>query len=182
VIFFGLTSAANIIIGTQGTYRAVEHMETPQFCGQTCHVMEAEFTAHENSPHPRSLCVDYHVTPRATGWVESKKAGTRQLMDTVFQRVRYPIESAMGSKRLVPSRGACEQCHWPQKFDYVKLRVIFHFQDNAANTQTQSVLMMLAGRGDLGGIHGTHLAPGVLKTLGLAERIAELQKRKSKAL
>ena len=160
-IFFGVTSAANIIIGTQGTYRAVEHMETAQFCGQTCHVMKPEFTAHQNSPHARVLCVDCHVSPGATGWVESKKAGTRQLMDVVFHRVHYPIESAMESNRLVPSRGTCEQCHWPQKFDAVKLRVIFHFQDDAANTQTQTVLMMLTGGGSLGGIHGKHLAPGV---------------------
>jgi len=27
-------------------YRAVEHMNTNQFCGQTCHVMKPEFTAH----------------------------------------------------------------------------------------------------------------------------------------
>jgi hypothetical protein len=31
-----------------GHYRAVEHMETVQFCGQTCHVMEPEFIAHQN--------------------------------------------------------------------------------------------------------------------------------------
>lgn len=160
-IFFAVTSAINIVIGTQGTYRAVEHMETVQFCGQTCHVMKPEFIAHQNSPHTRIECVDCHVSPGATGWVESKKAGTRQLMDVVFHRVHYPIESAMESNRLVPSSGTCEQCHWPQKFDAAKLRVIFHFGDDAASTQTQTVLMMLTGGGDLGGIHGKHLSPGV---------------------
>ena len=93
--------------------------------------------------------------------MQSKKAGTRQLIDTVFHRARYPIESAMESNRLVPSRDTCEQCHWPAKFDAVKLRVISHFQDDAANTQTQTVLMMLTGGGDLGGIHGKHIGPGV---------------------
>jgi nitrate/TMAO reductase-like tetraheme cytochrome c subunit len=160
-IFFALTTAVNIVIGTQGTYRAVQHMETVQFCGQSCHVMKPEFTAHQNSPHASVECVDCHVAPGATGWVESKKAGTRQLMDVVFNRAKYPIESAMESNRLVPSRGTCEQCHWPQKFDAVKLRVIFHFQDDTANTQTQTVLMMLTGGGDLGGIHGKHLGPKV---------------------
>jgi hypothetical protein len=160
-IFFALTSAVNIVIGTQGTYRAVQHMETVQFCGQSCHVMKPEFIAHQNSPHASVECVDCHVTPGAVGWVESKKAGTRQLMDVVFHRVRYPIESAMESNRLVPSSGTCEQCHWPQKFDAVKLRVLFHFQDDKANTQTQTVLMMLTGGGDLGGIHGKHLRSGV---------------------
>jgi NapC/NirT cytochrome c family, N-terminal region len=160
-IFFAVTTAINIIIGTQGTYRAVEHMETPQFCGQSCHVMKPEFTAHQNSPHANVLCVDCHVAPGAVGWAESKKAGTRQLFDVVFHRVRYPIESAMQSNRLVPSRDTREQCHWPQKFDAVKPRVIFHFQDDTANTQTQTVLMMLTGGGNLGGIHGKHLGAGV---------------------
>ena len=160
-IFFAVTTAINIVIGTQGTYRAVEHMETVQFCGQTCHVMKPEFIAHQNSPHMRVECVDCHVSPGATGWVESKKAGTRQLIDVVFHRVHYPIESAMESNHLVPSADTCEQCHWPLKFDAAKLRVIFHFQNDAANTQTQTVLMMLTGGGDLGGIHGKHLSPGV---------------------
>jgi len=160
-LFFAVTTAINIVIGTQGTYRAIEHMETPQFCGQSCHVMKPEFVAHQNSPHAHVECVDCHVAPGAVGWAKSKEGGLRQLRDTVFHRVHYPIESAMESNRLVPSRETCEQCHWPQKFDAVKLRVLFHFQDNEANTQTQTVLMMLTGGGDLGGIHGKHLGRGV---------------------
>src|SRR5208337_608512 len=120
-----------------------------------------EFTAHQNSPHANVLCVECHVAPGAAGWVESKVAGTRQLLDVVFNRAHYPIESAMETNRLVPSRLTCEQCHWPQNFDSTKLRVIFHFQDDAANTQTQTVLQMLTGGGDLGGIHGKHLGAGV---------------------
>src|SRR5215471_18047315 len=160
-IFFAVTTAINIVIGTQGTYRAVQHMETVQFCGQSCHVMTPEFTAHRDSPHARVECVDCHVAPGAVGWLESKRNGTRQLLDVVFNRVHRPIQSAMETNRLVPSSVTCEQCHWPQKFNAVKLRVIFRFKDDATNTQTQTVLMMLTGGGDLGGIHGTHLAPGV---------------------
>jgi len=168
--FFAITTAINIVIGTQGTYRAVGHMETAQFCGQSCHVMTPEFTAHQNSPHANVLCVDCHVSPGATGWVQSKINGTRQLLDVVFQRVHYPIESAMESNRLVPSRVTCEECHWPQKFDSTKLRVIFHFKDDEPNTQTQTVLQMLTGGGDLGGIHGAHLAPGVAITYAASDK------------
>ena len=170
VIFFAVTTGLNILIGTQGTYRAVEHMETPQFCGQSCHVMKPEFTAHQNSPHARVECVGCHVAPGAAGWVESKKGGTRQLIDTVFKRVHYPIESAIESNRLVPSQGTCEECHWPQKFDAAKLRIIYHFKDDEANTQTKTVLMMLTGGGDLGGIHGRHLSPGVEIHYAAADR------------
>src|SRR5262245_38903730 len=46
-IFFGVMTAVNILIGSQASYRAVEHMETVQFCGQSCHVMAPEFAAHQ---------------------------------------------------------------------------------------------------------------------------------------
>jgi len=160
-IFLAATTVINIVIGTQGTYRAVQHMETVQFCGQSCHVMKPEYTAHQNSPHANVLCVDCHVGPGAAGWVESKKAGTRQFIDTVFHRVHYPIQSAMETNRLVPARLTCEQCHWPEKFDSTKLRILYHFKDDAANSQTQTVLLMLTGGGDLGGIHGKHMGPGI---------------------
>jgi len=160
-VFFVLTTGINIVVGTEATYRAVEHMETAQFCGQSCHVMKPEFTAHQNSPHARVLCVDCHVAPGAAGWLQSKAAGTRQLLDVALHQVRTPIESAIQSGRLVPSRDTCEQCHWPQMFDSPKLRVIEHFQEDAANTETQTVLMMLIGGGDLGGIHGKHMGLGV---------------------
>ena len=58
--FFGITTLANVLIGTQVTYRAVEHMETPQFCGATCHTMHPEFAAYRNSPHSRVECVECH--------------------------------------------------------------------------------------------------------------------------
>ncbi len=160
-IFFAITTAINLVIGTQGTYRAVRHMETPQFCGQTCHVMKPYFAAHSSSAHASVECVECHVSPGATGWLKSKMGGTRQFIGVVLNNVHLPIESAVASNRLVPSRVTCEQCHWRQEFESVKFNVIFHFQDNAKNTQTQTALMMLTGGGDLGGIHGKHMGPGV---------------------
>jgi uncharacterized protein YneF (UPF0154 family) len=160
-IFLGVTTAINIPIGTQGTYRAVQHMETVQFCGQTCHVMQPEFAAHQNSAHANVRCVDCHVGPGASGWAESKMAGSRQFVDTLLHTVNHPIKSAIESNRLVPARLTCEQCHWPQKFDATRLRVLYDFKDDEANSQTQTVLLMLIGGGDLGGIHGKHMDPAV---------------------
>src|SRR3954452_13514688 len=82
--FFAVTTFANVLIGTQVTYRAVEHMETPQFCGGTCHSMNPELAAYQNSPHSRVECVECHVAPGATGWISSKTNGIRQLIHTVF--------------------------------------------------------------------------------------------------
>src|SRR6516162_5649722 len=159
--FFGATTVANLLIGTQVTYRAVEHMETPQFCGGTCHTMHPEFAAYQNSPHSRVECVECHVAPGAAGWVKSKAAGTRQLIETVFNTYRRPIPSALESNRLVPARETCENCHWPQAFGGVRLHVFSKYADDEANTRTQTVLMMMVGGGKIAGIHGAHVGPGV---------------------
>jgi len=53
VWFLGITTVLNILIGTQLTYRAVAYMETPQFCGASCHSMAPQFAAYQNSPHSR---------------------------------------------------------------------------------------------------------------------------------
>jgi nitrate/TMAO reductase-like tetraheme cytochrome c subunit len=159
--FFGITTILNVVIGTQITYRAVEHMETPQFCGATCHVMAPEFAAYQNSPHAKVECVDCHVAPGAAGWVASKAAGTRQLFETVLHTAPRPIPSALETNRLVPARETCENCHWPQKFDGVRLRTISKFADDEQNSRTETVLMMMIGGSRFGGIHGAHFGPGV---------------------
>lgn len=160
-IFFGVTTFLNLLIGTQITYRAVAHMETVQFCGQTCHVMKPEFTAHENTAHSRVTCTECHVAPGASGWVASKMAGTRQLMGVVFNNYSRPIESAMENNRLVPASQTCEECHWPERTTPVKVRVISLFKDDEQNTASQTVLSMMVGGGRLGGIHGSHIGPGI---------------------
>ncbi len=121
--FFGATTLLNILFGTQVSYRAVKYMETPQFCGATCHTMRPEFSAYQNSPHSRLECVECHVAPGATGWLHSKASGTRQLFETVLKTAPKPIPSAMATNRLVPARETCENCHWPQNFSGARLRL-----------------------------------------------------------
>ena len=160
-IFFAVMTVANILIGSQLTYRAVEHMETVQFCGQSCHVMKPEFTAHLRPPHQAVACASCHIVPGATGWIRAKMAGTRQLMAVTLNNFPRPIESAMESNRLVSSADTCEQCHAREKPTRARLRVISKFADDEANTRTETVLMMPVGGGRSGGIHGAHMGPGV---------------------
>jgi hypothetical protein len=160
-LFFAIMTAVNIVIGSQASYRAVEQMETVQFCGQSCHVMKPEFTAHQRPAHQAVSCVGCHVVPGAAGWVASKMAGTRQLAAVLTNSFPRPIESAMESNRLVPSADTCEQCHARGKSIGPKIRVISKFKDDQTNTRTETVLLMMVGGGDAGGIHGAHLGPGV---------------------
>lgn len=159
--FLGIVTLVNILMGTQVTYRAVEYMETPQFCGASCHTMKPEFAAYQNSPHSRVECVECHVAPGAAGWISSKTNGTRQLIETVFNTYRRPIPSALESHRLIPSRETCENCHWPQQFGGVRLRVFGKYAEDETNTRSQTVLLMLIGGNKFSGIHGAHFGPGV---------------------
>jgi hypothetical protein len=159
--FFGATTLLNILIGTQVTYRAVEHMETPQFCGATCHTMHPELAAYQNSPHSRVECVECHVAPGAAGWISSKTNGIRQLFETVLNTSPRPIPSALESNRLVPASGTCENCHWPQKFSGALLRVFSKYANDEANTRSETILLMLVGGNRISGIHGAHFGPGI---------------------
>jgi nitrate/TMAO reductase-like tetraheme cytochrome c subunit len=160
-LFFAVMTLGNIVIGSQLTYRAVEHMETVQFCGQSCHVMKPEFTAHQRAPHQAVECASCHIAPGASGWLQAKMSGTRQLKAVIFNSFPRPIESAMESNRLVPSADTCEQCHAREKTIGPRLRIISKSKDDEANSRTETVLMMMVGGGSSGGIHGAHLARGV---------------------
>ncbi len=160
-IFFGVMTVANVIIGSQFSYRAVEYMDTPQFCGRSCHVMKPEFTAHQLPPHQSLACDECHIAPGATGWVHAKMAGTNQLVAVVFNSFPRPIESAMENNKLVASADTCEQCHTRERVIGARLRVITNYKDDAANSRTETVLMMMVGGGATGGIHGAHMGPGV---------------------
>ena len=161
IVFLAAVTLINVVVGTQATYRAVEHMESVQFCGQTCHVMTPELRAHAVSPHARVACVDCHVGEGARGWVESKMAGTRQLFEVVRNSYPRPIPSAIESNKLVPARETCETCHWPEKFSAARLKLITKFAEDEANTASQTVLMMMVGGSLTAGIHGSHFGPGV---------------------
>jgi len=161
VWFFVVVSAVNILIGTQLTYRAVTYMETPQFCGASCHTMHPELAAYRNSPHSRVECVECHVAPGAAGWIDSKTNGLRQLFETVLNTTPRPIPSALETNRLVPATETCEHCHWPQNFSGTRLRVFSRYAEDETNTGSETVLLMVLGGNRIGGIHGAHFGPGI---------------------
>src|SRR5579871_5247252 len=146
-IFFVAMTVINVVIASQASYRAVAHMDTVQFCGQTCHVMKPEFMAHMVPPHQAVECSTCHIAPGATGWVHAKMAGTQQLWNVAFNTFPRPIESGLESGRLVSSENSCEQCHAREKFIGSRLVLKPKFKDDEANTRTDTVLLMMVGGG-----------------------------------
>jgi len=156
-IFFAVMTVANVAIASQLSYRAVEQMDTVQFCGQTCHVMKPEFTAHAAlAPHQAVACAQCHIAPGATGWLKAKMNGTSQLVAVVLNNYPRPIESAMEDNKLVSSAETCEQCHARDRPISPRLRVIPSYKDDETNTRTSTVLLMRIAT-----IHGAHLGPGI---------------------
>ncbi|HTR39802.1 MAG TPA: NapC/NirT family cytochrome c [Bryobacteraceae bacterium] len=157
--FVGLTTVANLAIGSQFTYRAVTYMDTDAFCGKACHtVMQPEFTAYRHSPHARVACVECHIGPGESYFVRSKLSGVGQVLAVAFHTYPRPIPTPVQSLR--PARETCEQCHWPQRFTDEKFLVHTEYANDEQNTPSTTVaLMKVGGRNFQGtvGIHGAHV-------------------------
>ena len=154
LIFLGATTV-NIIILASATYKGVEIMESVEFCGLACHsVMEPEHTAHARSPHSRVACADCHIGPGADWFVKSKLDGAWQLVSVAFDLYPRPVPTPLHDLR--PARDTCEQCHWPSKFVGDKLRVIKHYEDDEANTEKTTALLLKVGGQEATRSHGIH--------------------------
>jgi hypothetical protein len=143
LLFFAAT-LVNLIILATATYKGVEIMDSTAFCGRTCHsVMAPEYTAWQRSPHSRVACVSCHIGPGADWFVKSKLSGTWQVIAVTFNLYPRPIPTPI--RNLRPARETCEQCHWPTKFIGDRLKVITHYDDDAANTEKKTVLLLRVG-------------------------------------
>lgn len=157
--FVGLAFATFIFIflSAFGSYRAYEHTETVQFCGQTCHtVMKPEFNAYQASPHARVACVECHVGPGAGWYVRSKLSGAYQLYAVAFQKYPRPIQTPVHNLR--PAQDTCEKCHWPEKFFGAQLKVFNRYGYDETNTLSQTRMLINVGGGDpkAGQVAGIH--------------------------
>ncbi len=169
LIFVGLVTFVNVIVGSQITYSGVNYMDSVTFCGKTCHsVMAPEYAAYQNSPHARVECVKCHIGPGASWFVRSKLSGVWQVVAVTFNTYPRPIPTPVHNLR--PARETCEACHWPQKFEGDRLRIMPKYAKDEANTLTKTVLLLHIGGGDSGpGIHSAHLGPGVVIRYGADE-------------
>lgn len=152
-----LLTFVNVIIVSLAAVGAVHHMETAEFCGQTCHTsMEPEWKAHQVSPHAEVACVSCHVGDGAKALVQSKVAGTRQLWHVMTNRVQTPVETPVRSMR--PARETCQTCHWAEKDHGDQLKVIHEYADDEASTESTTTLQLHVGggRSDLGSGSGIH--------------------------
>jgi hypothetical protein len=155
VLIVFILTIANVVILASATYKGLEVMDSTEFCGDTCHtVMEPERTAHLRSPHSRVKCVECHIGPGADWFVKSKLSGAWQVVAVTFDLFPRPVPTPIHNLR--PARETCEQCHWPTKFVGDKLEVITHYENDEANTELKSVLLLRVGGIEGRTSHGIH--------------------------
>ena len=151
----GLLTVINVAIVSAGTYTSVKYMDSQQFCGRVCHVMTPQYTAYQDSAHSRVECVSCHVGPGAAWFVHYKLSGIHQVFAVTFRTYDRPIHA--GNRSLRPSADTCEQCHWPEKFQGDKLKVLKRYEEDAHNTEKITVLMMHVGTR----IHKAHVGKNI---------------------
>ena len=164
-----VATIVNLLVVSIASYRGASYMDSPQFCGQSCHVMHPEYTAYKISAHSHVACVECNIGSGVESYFRAKVNGTKQLIEVsthpFAQSMKFlpdyptPIESPV--KNLRPARDICEACHTPAKFVGEKLLVKSKFADDEQNTETQDVVVLHLGGQDslshLSGIHGVHL-------------------------
>jgi len=160
----------NLLVVSVASYRGASYMDSPQFCGQSCHVMHPEFAAYQVSPHSHVDCVQCHIGNGARSYFEAKVNGTKQLIEVTMRPISgmapkliptYPTPIPSPVRNLRPAREICEACHTPTRFVGEKLLVKSSFADDEQNSETQTVVVLhLGGVDSLSnrtGIHGVHL-------------------------
>ncbi len=137
-----------LLFSAFGSFKAYEHTDSDQFCGETCHqVMEPEYTAYQYSPHARVGCVKCHIGPGADWFVRSKISGSYQLYAVMFNKYPRPIPTPI--ENLRPAQQTCEQCHWPKHFYSEKEHVNTYFVSDEHNTKWTLNLLMKIGGGNI---------------------------------
>jgi hypothetical protein len=151
-----LATLANLLIVSIATYRGASYMDSPRFCGASCHVMHPEYTAYQVSSHAHVDCVQCHIGSGARSYVEAKINGSRQLILVMLRPLHdmapnlvptYPRPIPSPVTNLRPAREICEECHTPTRFYGERLLVKSSFAEDETNTETQSVVVLhLGGR------------------------------------
>ncbi len=175
--FFIILSFVLIVGSVYSGYRGYEVTDSVEFCGQTCHqVMRPQAVTYHNSPHARVPCVECHIGPGASFWVQSKIDGMRQVVATLFNTYEKPIKTPVHNLR--PAQQTCEGCHWPQQFYGQKLITNTYYRTDEENSPWTIDLLVKIGGGNprtgaLEGIHWHMLGP-TIEYIALDEKRQEI--------
>ena len=172
-LFLGLFGVLVVVFIYAG-FRGYEATESVAFCGETCHtVMGPQIETYDDSAHARVPCVECHIGPGTSFWVQSKIDGIRQVMAVAMDSYDRPIQTPVVSLRPAPE--TCEQCHWPEQFYGQKLRTKQYYRTDENNSPwTVSLLVNIGGgnpqTGRAEGIHWHMVTDTVVEYITVDEK------------
>ena len=155
-----VATIVNLLVVAMASYRGAAYMDSPQFCGQSCHVMHPEYTAYKISAHSHVACVECHIGSGAQAYFSAKVNGTKQLLEVSirslshadsFAGARVCARRASSARAAIRRPGSWAKNCWSSPT----------LPTMRQNSETQTVLVLHLGGEDslshLTGIHGVHL-------------------------
>ena len=137
-------SALNVSILLVAGYGALHWMESPQFCGQTCHTpMHPQFSAWTATAHAKVACATCHIGEGAEGFMHAKLAGVRQLWQVATTSYPRPIPSV--ARGMPPAAEVCGRCHIATRDYGVVVKTLREYAEDESNTESATVLQMQVG-------------------------------------
>ncbi len=144
ILFVGFLTAVNILLLFVGGHQAVRYMDSPLFCGTSCHTqMQPEWTAYKRSAHNQVACVECHIAPGTTALVEAKLQGLSQLFSTLTGTYHRPIPAFKVHRGEIAS--TCEGCHDRSRFTGERVRIYPHYKPDKDNTPAFNMMLLHVG-------------------------------------
>jgi len=108
------------------SYASVEITSTPKFCG-SCHIMETYYASWHKGTHKEVACVECHIPPGATSYMEAKLNGLGQVVDDWLNRTSTKPSASVSDFaclrsgcHVVEKLGEIEKEGRSYKFDHAK--------------------------------------------------------------
>jgi hypothetical protein len=133
----------NVVFLGYGTARTLSFMDSPEFCGTACHVMDPEWTTYRQSPHADVACVKCHVGSSVEAQIDAKLNGLHQLIAVTTGEFPRPIPTPVHNLR--PSKETCRRCHWPDMPHGDKIKVLVRHEPDEASTPRYVTLALKVG-------------------------------------
>ena len=144
IIFVAVATLANVGLFAFVGQKAVEHMDSPGFCGTACHQpMQPEWEAFSRSPHSNVACVECHIGPGAAAVIKAKWNGVHQLLGVLTSSYDRPVVARV--EDLPPAHKTCEGCHSPQRFRADRVKLFAHYDLDEDNTPKFNAMLLRIG-------------------------------------
>jgi hypothetical protein len=157
IILVVVLSVVNVEFFTVVAHEGYRFMGSPAFCGLACHkVMGPEYATHGRSSHAKVDCLQCHVAPGVSGFLQAKFSGLRRLEEMITGKHSRPLSAPV--KDLPSVAITCDKCHQFGRYSGSKVKTFVHYSNaDQENPEHQEIILNVGGRNPLTGLpEGIH--------------------------